>query len=105
MRRKFGVRFCQDESRDEVINAFARYNLLGRGKIKRMDIVEVCEIEYRRVGPLVWKELCEVEVIDFQLQPMAFCGLGFVGDGPCFVIDDLPEAICPPHDMVDHAID
>jgi hypothetical protein len=79
--------------------------LLGRRKVKRMDIVEVCEIEYRRVGPLVWKELCEVGGIDFQLQPMAFCGLGFVGDGPCLVIDDLPEAICPPHDMVDHAID
>ena len=64
MRRKSGVRFCQDELRDEVIDAFACYNLLGRGKVKRMDIVEVC-IEYSRVGPLVWKELCKVEAIDF----------------------------------------
>ena len=105
MRRKLGVRFCQDELRDEVIDAFECYNLLGRGKVNRMDIVEVCEIEYSRIGPLVLKELCEVEAIDFQLQQMAFCGLGFVGDGPDFVIDDLPEAIWPPHDMVDHAID
>ena len=105
MRRKLGVRFCQDELRDEVIDTFACYNLLGRRKVKRMDIVEVCEIEYGRVDRLVWKELCEVEAIDFQLQPMAFDGCGFIGGGPCFVIDDLPKAICPPHDMVDHAMD
>ena len=55
MRRKLGVRLCQDELRDEVIDAFECYNLLGRGKVIRMDIVEVCEIEYSRVGPLVLK--------------------------------------------------